>query len=365
MFTGPSEIAPAPTAVGETATVSRTWWIRWLMLGVALGTCVTLDAMANSQAVEDWIRAVSWREAKWKKLIPLFCTNNHFLDAEDRLIHEQIPSADYSRGGVYFVGASNITWGVRLWDLPTTTRGLIANLGIQGSNHADHFDMIRFLVESEGLLRAGPEKTLVVFAADYHMCHHARVGEDWRDWLSKSWGRRGFYDVDRDGVIARSRMSPVLKALIRERAKITGLLKELVNIAYVPFKRERVQNPRFYNDEWKRTMKPDWQERIRVDLTAFARTVDYLKHRGVNMTVVQMPQGSWEANVPYNQVYDQQLLKICNAAGVKVHDFTRLVPDDDFADSVHLSPSGIEAFQAAVMPICVDHLRANGVLPGN
>ena len=52
-------------------------------------------------------------------------------------------------------------------------------------------------------------------------------------------------------------------------------------------------------------------------------------------------------------LYDQRLLKICNEAGVNVHDFTRLVPDDDFADSVHLTPSGIEKFQAAVMPICV------------
>jgi hypothetical protein len=335
------------------------------MLGVVIGTCLALEAAANSPQLQDWIRTVSWRESKWKKLIPLFCTTNHFLDPEDRVLHEQIPSADFSRGGVHFVGASTITWGLKLWDLPAKTRALISNLATQGSNHADHFDMIRFLVESEGLLAAGPEKTLIVIVADYHLSHEARVGKDWRDRLGSSWTRRGFYTVDREGVIQRSRLSPVAKALIRERAKITGLLKELVNIAYVPLKRERVHNPRFYNDEWTRIMKPDWQERIRVDLAAFAQTIDYLNRRGAKVTIVQMPRGTWEANVPFNQFYDQQLLKICNAAGVNVHDFTRLVPDDDFADSVHLAPSGIEKYQRAVMPICVDHLRSTGALPPN
>jgi hypothetical protein len=335
------------------------------MLGVVFGTCLVLDAMANSPELQDWIRAVSWRESKWKKLIPLFCTNDHFLDAEDRVLHEQIPSADFSHGGVYFVGASNITWGLKLWDQPATTRALINNLATEGSNHADHFDMIRFLVESEGLLAAGAEKTLIVIVADYHLTHEARVGEKPRDLPRSNWTRRGFYTVHREGVIQRSRLSPVLKALIRERAKITGLLKELVNIAYVPLKRERVHDPRFYNDEWKRIMKPDWQERIRVDLDSFARSIDYLKRRGAKLTVVQMPRGSWEANVPFNQYYDELLVKICDAGGVKIHDFTRLVPDDDFADSVHLTPSGIEKFQAAVMPICIDHLRSTGVLLPN
>lgn len=349
----------------EPATTKRICLIRLLMLGVVVGTCLTLDAMANSPDVQDWIRAVSWRESKWKKLIPLFCTNNHFLDAEDRVLHEQIPSADYSRGGVYFVGASNITWGLKLWDQPAATRTLIMNLGTQGSNHADHFDMIRFLVEIEGLLAAGAEKSLIVIVADYHLTHEARIGEDWRDRLGHSWPRRGFYTVDREGVIQRSRLNPVLKALIRERAKITGLLKELVNIAYVPLKSERVHNPRFYNDGWTSIMKPDWRDRISVDLAAFAQTIDYLKRRGANVTVVQMPRGSWEANVPFNHFYDQQLLKICTAAGVEVHDFTGLVSDDDFADSVHLAPTGIEKFQSAVMPMCVDHLRSTGELPAD
>jgi hypothetical protein len=323
-----------------------------------------VSSLGLSPSLQDWITAVSWREAKWKKLIPIFCTNNHFVDATDRLLHEQIPSADYSRGGVYFVGASNMTWGLKLWDLPVTTRGLISDFAIMGSNHADQFEMIRFLVESEGLLAAGADKTLIVIAADYHMSHEARVSQDSRPAPDRVWGRRGFYTVDRDGLIRRSQLKPVLKALICERAKLTGLLKELVNIAYVPFRNERVQDPRFYNDEWTRTMKPDWQERIRVDLAALAQTIDYLKHRGARVAIVQMPRGSWEANVPFSDSYDHQLQEICDAAGVKIHNFTRLVPDDEFADSVHLTPRGIEVFQAAVMPICVDHLRANGVLPG-
>ena len=166
--------------------------------------------------------------------------------------------------------------------------------------------MIRFLVESEGILAAGAEKTLVVIIADYHVSYAARVNDGWHHRLEHMWTGRGFYTVDHDGGIQRSRLSPVLKSIIRERAKITGLLKELVNIAYVPLRRERVHRPRVYREEWTNFMKPDWQERVRVDLAALAQTIDFLKSRGAKVTVVKMPRGRWEDNVPFNSFYDHR-----------------------------------------------------------
>jgi hypothetical protein len=336
-----------------------------LMMGVILGTCVTLDAMANSIQIQRWIRSISWEQSKWKKQIPMFCTTNHFIDPEDRLIHEQIPAADFSHGGVYFVGASNLTWGLKLWDLPAVTRALIHNLGCQGYTHADQFDLIRFLVESEGLLEAGADKTLIVIAADYHMTHRARIKGEGFDPSYLAWDRRNFYTVGPDGAIRRSGLNPVLKTLIRERVKITGLLKELVNIVYTPLKSVSVQDPHYNIEAWTKVMHPDWRQRIAVDLAAFEETVKYLRSRGAKVTVIQMPRGDWEDGVPFNQVYDQRLQEICAASGVAIHDYTGLVGDADFADSVHLNPSGIEKFQAAVMPICLDHLRSAGALPAD
>jgi hypothetical protein len=360
-----SEMGPAQTSNREQAAGAiDTRRLAVLMLSVVVGTCLALDAMANWSPLQAGIREISWRQARWKKLIPLFCTHNHFVDAEDRLLHEQIPSSDFSRGGVYFVGASNITWALKLWDQPAVVRSLIGNFGFPGSNHGDHLDMLRFLVESEGLLEAGRDKTLIVIAADYHMSHEAAV-DGRTDRFGSFWTRRGFYTVDADGAIHRSGLNPVLKTMIRERARIAGFLKVVVNIFYVPLKKVRVHNGPSYASAWAVTMKPDWRERISVDLDAFAKTIDYLKTRGARVTVIQMPEGSWEDKAPFEHYYDERMRKICTAADVKVHDFRRLLEDDDFTDSVHLTTDGIEKFQAAVMPICLEHLRSIGALPEN
>ena len=150
-------------------------------------------------------------------------------------------------------------WAVRLWDQPASTRSMIRNLALGGSAHADVFDLVRFIVESERLIEAGGKKTLIVITAGYHMCRPARVNEQYRIDQQLVWGQRGFYTIDSQGVIHRSGLNPVLKTIIRERAKITGLLKELVNIAYVPFKKVRVHDPRMHNDNWEAAMGPDWQ----------------------------------------------------------------------------------------------------------
>jgi len=159
---------PLPTTPRESAGGKIGSQIAFLMFSIVGGTCLILAGMANSQPIRDWIRNAAWEQANWKKGIPLFCFNDHFLDSEDRLLHEELPSADFSRGGVYFLGASSVTWALKLWDLPLECRPLIRNFSMIGTNHADQYDLVRFLVEQKGLLEAGGEKTLMIFGVSYH-----------------------------------------------------------------------------------------------------------------------------------------------------------------------------------------------------
>ena len=357
---------PLPTTPRESAGGKIGSQIAFLMFSIVGGTCLILAGMANSQPIRDWIRNAAWEQANWKKGIPLFCFNDHFLDSEDRLLHEELPSADFSRGGVYFLGASSVTWALKLWDLPLECRPLIRNFSMIGTNHADQYDLVRFLVEQKGLLEAGGEKTLMIFGVSYHSTHNARVKESGPgEGFVRLWTRHGCYTVEPDGSIHVSGLSGPARTIVLERTKITGLMKELVNIAYTPFKRTRVQSPQFYNQAWTQVMEAnyDWNDKIQVDVAAFARMVDYLRSRNAKVVVLRMPQGSWEKNVPFDSAYIQQMGKVCDSAGVKMYNFSRLVDDDDFADSVHLSPSGVEKFQRAVMGICLDHLRSTGALP--
>jgi hypothetical protein len=324
--------------------------------------CLTLDAMANESHIQAWIRSANWAQSISTKQIPFYCYNEHFIDPEDRLINGELPTADFSRGGVYVIGASNLTWGLRLWDLPAKTRSLINNFATKGSNPVNHLQMIRYLVEEKGLLRAGGSKTLVVFGVAHHMTHNIPMpGNPGNGW-NGLWTRRGFYQVEPDGSIHRTARNPLWERIIIERAKITGLVHELVNIAYTPFKPARVLKPSFFKREWTSVLGPRWQEKMEAGSTVFGETIDYLQQHGARILVVEMPEGSWEDDLPFRQTYKRLLSQVCEERRVEIVDLSKLVPDDDFADSVHLTTAGIEKFQAAVMGRFLDHLRSVGAI---
>jgi hypothetical protein len=252
LSTGPSDAdrSTAPAASGDAEAGRLNTRLAVLMLCAVALPCLTLDALANNPRVLEGIRGTCWAEATWKKQIPIHCFYEHFIDSFDRTAHQELPAADFSRGGVYLLGASSMTWALRLWDLPASIAPLIHNFAIAGSNHADQLDLVRYLVEEEGLLRAGGEKTLVVFGDSYHMIHNTRLpGKEQGDGFAKQWTNRGFYEIGPGGSIKRSKLNPLLKRVIVERVKITGLMRELVNIVYTPFKGVRVLNVPFIQHE--------------------------------------------------------------------------------------------------------------------
>ena len=97
---------PLPTTPKESARGKIGSQIAFLMLSIVGGTCLILAVMANFRPIRDWIRNAAWEQANWEKGIPLFCFNDHFLDSEDRLLHEELPSAD-------FCAVGSISWELR------------------------------------------------------------------------------------------------------------------------------------------------------------------------------------------------------------------------------------------------------------
>ncbi len=336
------------------------------MLSVVTATCLLLSGLAHSEPLKDWMRRVSWEQSRSKKLLPMYCYNGHFVDYEDRLLHEELPSADVSRGGVYFFGASTIKWALKPWELPVEVRPLIHNFGCGGCKHSDQADFIRFLVQEEELLKAGPEKTLIVFGTNYRTIRQGRLpGEGPGRYFRELWTRHGAYTIESDGTIRRTHSNPLLKEFILEPSRATGFLRESVNLVYVPFKSTRVQTPKEYNDKWVKLLGSDWNEIMDSELGYLKSALEDLKERNVNVAVMLMPMGSWDSDLPYQAAYFDKMSTICHALGVKIFDYSKLLDDEDFADSDHLNPNGIEKFQQTVMGLCLDHLRSSGLLPSN
>jgi len=336
-----------------------------VMLVVMGGACLLLAGVANSQTFQDWFRRVSWEVYRSKKRIPIYCFTDHFNDYEERFVHQDIFSADYSRGGVYFMGASNMKWALKTWDLPSETRPLIHNFAFGGSKHSDQYDLIRFLVQEDGLLKAGAEKTLVVFGLCYRNTYQGRLaGQGPSDYFTQIWSRHGFYTVEPDGTIHHdSRHNTFMKRIILERFKMAGLLREIDNMTRVRFEGLRTPTPDVWNQEWIQVMRPNWKEVMDSELRALDGAIHYLKQRNVKVVVVRFPLPSYDAELPFNPVYVQKLRDICDDTDVKIYDFSKLLDDDDFTDGAHINPTGMEKFRHAVTGICLDHLRSAGILP--
>ena len=66
-----------------------------------------------------------------------------------------LPAVDYSRGGVYFLGSSNMKWGSQPWALSGDELIRVHNFGLGGSSQLGILELVKFLVDREGMLRAG------------------------------------------------------------------------------------------------------------------------------------------------------------------------------------------------------------------
>jgi hypothetical protein len=333
------------------------------VLGVVIATCAALFYLMYDARYDSWAREYRWHKAKVTKEV--FLPITHIKDDGDRIVNDELLSTDYSHGGVYFFGTSNLEWGLKLWELPPSQAPYIHNFAINATGHTDHFRLIRFLVDNEGLLRGGAEKSLIVIGACYQNVKFAAQAEN--AILASYLDMRGFYARSADGSIQRSNISRLQRELIIEKVKVEGLARELAHLAILELKarlgriRPRSLDPEGYIAFRTKLLGPDWQARIKFQVDALATLLDYLREHKIPHVVVLMPQGTWETRMPFDKAYTDDLLKVCQERGTKICDLHALLPDDDFADSNHFTPGGSERFQAAILPLCLDHLHSNGL----
>lgn len=319
-----------------------------VLLGLVMGVVVGVDRLAHCSAVIDAIEARKLEYAAQTRTI--YSYEAGYTDFEDRLLLDEIPGIDASRGGVYFVGSSNLKWGLATWDLPADERSRIHNLGIGGTNHEMHGQLIRFLVEERGILSAGAERSLFVFAGSYHCTGH-RNEED--GFFARLWRRHDIYSYDLQAGIAVVGVHPYVRWLRGEQALVSGFLQavggELVRT--IAGGAVRVHDPAKYNEARANFMGEDWQDRLATQTEAFLRTALDLKARGAAVSVVLLPQGTWEDNLPFDAAYSAKMKEICAANGIPLVDLGDLLDDEDFADSNHFAPSGQAKFTRRALQV--------------
>lgn len=333
------------------------------MLAVVAGTTTLLAGLAGSERVAGWVERHA--EARARQTHTAFWNDGYFIDAEDRLLNEELPAADYSRGGVYFIGASNMRSATDFADLPPDQRALIHNYAISQSNHLHKFQFLRFLVEHHNLLQAGGEKNLVAFALN--------VGEtafkyNPDGYFVRLFQRHGFYTCTRENGIQPTDMPEWRRKLHLQRVRIAGLLTKSVDtMRYILHGRHRLRpiNPDRVGMNAERVAelrRGNWEQEIKEQLAIFAAMVDYLRERKVRVEFILLPYGSWSQGGYFEAAYSERVREIAAERGIKVHDWTTRLADEEFQDSGHPGIAGADRLEPDFLEVAVPFLRSTGAL---
>jgi hypothetical protein len=329
-----------------------------LLTAMAL-TCVAVGMAAHLTPVID--NHVHREVSQQRAVNGMSLFNGGYLDDGDYVLVDQLPDADYSRGGVYFIGASETKISIRPWELPAEEQALIHNYSLGDLRHSDVLHFVRSLVEEDGLLEAGPEKTTIVLGLSYQMTRTRDLSVAQDRYVPMLFERNGMYLYDPVEGIQRKPMTALERFLRIERIRAGRLLQLLISPP------EKVKtgrdDPATLHQYLINQMGSDWRPEMEKQVAYVGETIDYLQSLGVRVRVIFPPEGSWHDGLPYHQAYRALLAPIFKARGVPVSDLRDLLPDSDFGDAVHARFSGELKLHKVYRDIALQALSDMGAMP--
>lgn len=298
----------------------------------------------------------------------LYVNRGNWLEFEDRLLLDEIPNADYARGGVYFFGSSNLKWALKTWELPEEERVLVGNYGVGAVSHSLEAQFIRFLVEKRGLGSAADGRTAVVLGAFWSN------GLNWppEAYFGPLWRRHGMYTYDATRGADRAPLDPVTRRWRLERARCSGFLSGNANrlarmVAHAldqPLDpTERIKDPAAVRARVIAEYDtPDWRGPLTDQMRALADLIDYLKERRIEVRIALLPRRVAFDQLPLDVAYRAEVSEIARAKGVPLTDLSHLLAEDEFWDIHHYNLAGLAKIHDALMRIAREHLRSAGLI---
>lgn len=326
------------------------------LLAVLATTCVVTDLLARNRELEQWLTAKSSELAD--KTGTIFSDTGNFIDFEDRVLLDEIPHADYSRGGVYFFGTSNMKWAFTTWDLPAEQKRFIGNYGIGASNHTIALQLIRYLIEQRGFLTAG-ERDLVIFGVSFHLAH---IDDPSTGFFVSLLHRHGLYTITTDGRIAAVPMSAIEHWVRIEKARSGGLIWNIGRLtrrclmALSGMSHRPAPGLSDSPDALRGFMGKQWQKNMDSEVEQLREAILLVRSHHAHVKVMLLPQGTWMDELPYKPRYEAMVRALCQATETPLIDFSRSIPDDDFVDSNHLTVTGQEKFRELILEEIIRHM---------
>ena len=339
-----------------TPDTNETVQFRLSLLLVTVVALVMLGIVVMAQSTPVIQNKVAREIALHASVDGMYFFDNGYRDAGDYLLIGQLPAADYSRGGVYFIGASEMNAGIMTWLLAPEERRLIHNYALGDLRHTDSGHLVRMLVEENGLLRAGGEKTTVILGLSYYM---ARRNDESGGYTDALFHRHGLYTYDWEHGIHRLWHTPIERFVRLERDRANRFLRALLltetRVATVrPHPETRIHMLRTH-------MGMEWRSRMESEVRQLAAQIDYLQTRNVQVRAILHPAGSWHHRYPYYAAYTKLILPVLQARRVPTTDLTELLTDDEFFDNLHARYSGQVKLHAAYRDLALRSLAEMGI----
>jgi hypothetical protein len=342
--------APAPRSVVRFQSL-----FCLLLLLLLAAIFLTVDFLARSRSVAAWFNHRHLTAAR--KTHGIYARYDQYMDKIDYLWMAKLPRADYSRGGVYLFGSSIALCSLEDWALPPNLAALIHNYGYSGSNLADNAQFIRYLIRYNGLLAAGPDKTLVIMGLSYVDYSNSR---DARNYFQESILRSGLYNYDPAAGITPVACNRFQRKLKFEEMRCRSFLLGIGG--YGDFGGPPVSRRQFRKVNTMRVGK-DWPALLSTQLQQEASLLTDLKHAGVHVVGVLLPEGTWNDGIPAHDQFIIRIGQLFADQSLPLIDDSRIVPDSGFTDSVHCSLESEPIIHHALMTVALDFLHHSGALP--
>lgn len=280
-----------------------------------------------------------------------------YIDDGDYTLLDQLPRADLSRGGVYFIGASEMKISIMPWTLPPAERALIHNFSIGDLRFRELRRYMRTLVEDHNLLQAGGEKTTIFLGITYQLARLKDLKKETDRYVMNLFERHGLYTYDWEKGIHKVDQ-PAAERFFRLQRDCADRFVRAFFVKKNP--PTHIDPPKVFIQHLTGVMGEAWEKTMRAEVRELEEMLDYLKAKNVRLRAIIGPNAPWQDELPYDNAFRALVLPLLEARGIPVIDHRDLLAGDDFGDAVHARYSGQIKLHDAYRKLALEALEEMG-----
>ena len=274
------------------------------------------------------------------------------------MLFHDLPRTDFSKGGVYLFGSSAAMYCLDDYHFSSEEARIIHNYSVYGMNDKELNHFLHFLVDYNGFLSAGGDKTMVMIGLAYtDLVEPPRLQPLY---FPRYFSRAGVFRYDFENGVMPVPMTGIERSIRTEYARCRGFILRLTKSPDDPPHRLTTFNA--FRKRAIERLGSDWPAVMDRQIPQLANTLYYLKSLNVHVVGVLLPEGTWHDRMPAHEEFLARVRPMFAQKDVPLLDYSHLLEDDDFTDDCHNAPGGTKKIQAELLSQAMEFLHRGGAL---